>query len=53
MVQKFVYLVLAMFTGQNNNLTKSANPWDQAVSVNKLAIAYRQWVNKELQLSNI
>jgi hypothetical protein len=48
-----MYLDLAMFTGLNNNLTKSAYPSDQAFSVNKLAIAYRKWVNKELQLFNI
>ena len=47
--KKIVSQNIAILTGQNDNIRLGANPWNRAINADKLAFAYRQWLNKELK----
>lgn len=49
MSKKIVYQDIAMLKGQNDNIHLGAKPWNQAVSADKLAYRYRQWLNKAIK----
>ncbi|MDF1654976.1 MAG: hypothetical protein P1U34_07680 [Coxiellaceae bacterium] len=49
MSKKIVFQDIAMLTGQNDNIHLGAKPWNQAINADKLALMYRQWLNRELE----
>ena len=53
MSHKIVQQDIEMLVGQHNNLLLGAKAWNQAISADKMAKAYRNWRQSELEKAQI
>ena len=53
MSYKIVQQDIEMLVGQHNNLLLGAKAWNQAISADKMAKAYRNWLESELEKAQI
>ena len=51
MSKKIVNQDIAMLQGQHHNINQGAKAWNQAINADKMAMAYRHWLNQSLQTS--
>jgi phenylpropionate dioxygenase-like ring-hydroxylating dioxygenase large terminal subunit len=51
MSRKIVQQDIAMLVGQHKNLLLGAKAWNQAISADKMAQSYRNWLQEELEKS--